>query len=434
MNLQKSIQRLLQITSFLGLLIINAFVLHFMLDFELFKTQNDCDVLSKECLTSDQEYFGFSLDHFQVTRSKVKSGQLLPKIFSDYGLSQTKISSLIGSMDGVLNLRNIRQGNSYAMICSNECKAPDYFVYEIDAMKYLVCDLSGQSCPRVEFKQNELKREEVGGYIKNSLWNALQEQGVSINIIDQMEDALATSVDFHHLQEGNSFKLVFDRHWIEGQPSNMGDLVAAYFNTNDKEHYAFKFDVNNRSDYYDYNGRPLKAAFLKAPVRFSRITSGFTMRRFHPVLKYARPHFGTDYAAPTGTPIMAVGNGVVSAAAYSGGNGKFVKIKHDKTYESQYLHMSRFAAGIRAGSHVSQGQIIGYVGSTGLATGPHVCFRFWRNGTQVDHRKLNFPSGEPMPFNLLPDFGAQRDELMKRFNQIKVTTAYNRDEGQVRKS
>ena len=169
----------------------------------------------------------------------------------------------------------------------------------------------------------------------------------------------------------------------------------------------------------------MESRFLKAPVRFSRISSGFNLRRFHPVLKYTRPHLGTDYAAPYGTPIMSVGAGIVSAACYSGGNGNFVKIKHDNIYETQYLHMSRFASGIRKGVRVSQGQIIGYIGSSGLATGPHVCFRFWQNGRQVNPKYLRFPSPDPMPADQLEDYYKFRDNVVKTFNSIQFSTALN---------
>lgn len=166
----------------------------------------------------------------------------------------------------------------------------------------------------------------------------------------------------------------------------------------------------------------MNKGFLKAPVKASRISSYYNLNRFHPILKRRRPHLGTDYAAPHGTPIQAVGDGVVSIASYTNGNGNYVKIKHDDTYQTQYLHMSGFADGIRAGSHVKQGQTIGYVGSTGLATGPHVCFRFWKNGRQVNHLRLNFPPPEPLPESELAKFNEQRDVYLKQLDEIVIKT------------
>lgn len=416
--------KLIQVFALSCLLIFNGLLLKYILEQDFFTlSKNKKQAESSECLTSKENFMGFDLNHFEISKSKIKTGQLLPEILSDYGVASSKINQIIENLNGILDVKSIKAGNSYAMIHSNVCVRPDYFVYEINQYKSLLCDLSLVNCPIIIEKEREFRRELVGGTIKSSLWNALEEQGVSLGIIDQMEDALATSMDFHQIQLGNSFKLIFNRVWIEGEPTNEGDLIAAYFNTDRHEHFAFKYEVNNKKDYYDLNGRPLRRSFLQAPLRFSRISSPFNTKRFHPVLKYSRPHFGTDYAAPTGTPIMSVGEGVVTAASYTGGNGNFVKIRHDKTYETQYLHMSRFASGIRPGTHVNQGQIIGYVGSTGLATGPHVCFRFWKNGVQVDHRKLSFPAGLPLPGSILSDYLAFKDKIMAELNTITNESA-----------
>lgn len=418
MELTKAFKPLLQITGFASLLVLNGFILHLLLDYELLKKPHSQTACKREYLTDEANFFGFDQRYFLVQKDRIKEGQILPKLFQDYGLSQVKIQGLISEIQKVLDLRSIKSGNTFGFISSNECLAPDYFVYELDASRYLSCDLKGNQCPQIVEKKTELRRETASGTIKTSLWNALQESGVSLSIIDQMEDALATSIDFLHLQEGYSFKLIFDRPYVEGKAINGGQLIAAYFNTLNRDHYAFRYTVNHKQDYYDMEGRPLRRSFLLAPVRFSRITSPFSLRRFHPVLKYHRPHFGTDYAAPHGTPIMSVADGVVTAAAYAGGNGRFVKIRHDRTYETQYLHMSRFAAGIRPGTSVRQGQIIGYVGSTGLASGPHVCFRFWKNGKQVDHRRQIFPAGDPMPKDKMPEFHQFRNDLIQKLNNI----------------
>ncbi|MCC6816295.1 MAG: peptidoglycan DD-metalloendopeptidase family protein [Saprospiraceae bacterium] len=413
------LKKSLNVIALIILLSINLFLLHFIINNEIFDQKSQENDL---CIQGSSLY-GFDTNLFQFETQTIKANQLFPQILANLGLNETKVSKVMKTLDGYINMRNIRAGNNYTLVKSNECTHADYLLYPVDDSRILVCNLYGNQCPKIIDKSTELKTETAYGSIRSSLWQALDEAGVSINIIDQMEDALATSVDFHHIQEGSSFKLIFDRLWIEGEPSNNGTLIAAYFNTNSSEHHAFRYEVNGKYDFYDLNGRPLRKSFLQAPVRFSRITSGFAHRRFHPVLKYSRPHFGTDYAAPTGTPIMAVGNGVVTAASYTGGNGRFVKIRHDKTYETQYLHMSRFANGIRPGVAVSQGQVIGYVGSTGLATGPHVCFRFWKNGTQVDHRKLRFPSGELLPKNLLSDYLSYKDNMLNRINSIMGPTA-----------
>lgn len=413
-------KKTLNIFAFLTLLAVNGFLLKFILSSSIFKTQLK---VAEDCSSIKEQRLGFDLSLFTFREQKIKNGQLFPELLTEIGLNSTKVNKVIKSLDGVLDMRNIRSGANCMLVNSNQCTHPDYLLYELDPSRVVICDLSGNGCPQIFLKDKEIRRETAYGTIKNSLWQALEEAGVSLNIIDQMEDALATSVDFLHVQEGSSFKLIFDRTWIDGKASSEGSLLAAYFNTGSSEHHAVRFEVAGKSDYYDLSGRPLRRSFLQAPVRFSRISSGFTFKRFHPVLKFSRPHFGTDYAAPIGTPIMAVGNGVVTAASYTSGNGNFVKIRHNQTYETQYLHMSRFASGIKAGRPVSQGQIIGYVGMTGLATGPHVCFRFWKNGVQVDHRKLRFPSGEPMPASMLPKYITVRDSMLQKLNTIQGSAA-----------
>jgi murein DD-endopeptidase MepM/ murein hydrolase activator NlpD len=241
-----------------------------------------------------------------------------------------------------------------------------------------------------------------------------------------MEDALETSVDFSHVQVGDEFKLVYDEKYIEGKRVGVGNVHAAYYKQadSDKEHYVFWYDGGGEHvGFYDQEGRPMKGRFLKAPVKYTRISSRYNPRRFHPVLKRVRPHLGTDYAAPTGTPIYAVGNGVVVAKGYTKGNGNYIKIKHDKVYQTQYLHMSGFAKGIKKGSYVSQGQVIGYVGSTGLATGPHVCFRFWKNGKQINHLREYFPPSKPLPDELLPEFFKVRDVYMEKLKAVDSSVA-----------
>ena len=266
------------------------------------------------------------------------------------------------------------------------------------------------------------------GSIESSLWNAMVDNGMSFELTARMEDALQWSIDFHHLQKGDQFKLVYDENYIEGKPVGVGQVHAAYYKNFDNEYYAIYYPEGKHQGYYDLEGRPMKAFFLKAPVKYSRISSYYNLNRFHPILKRRRPHFGTDYAAPYGTPIYAVGNGVVTKASYTKGNGNFVKIKHDKVYETQYLHMQSFAKGISSGVHVKQGQVIGYVGSTGLATGPHVCFRFWKNGKQVNHLRLNFPPPEPIPESEIPEFKKIRDEFLAQLDAIEIKPLVENEE------
>ncbi|MDQ3142074.1 MAG: peptidoglycan DD-metalloendopeptidase family protein [Bacteroidota bacterium] len=413
-----------QIASLILLLIANVVLLRFILDLDLFHQEQDLQIQIAECKPSELSIYGFDSKYYQFLHGKIKSGQLLPEVFSQYGFDQDEIVNITKNIQEYLNLRTLKSGNPYTFISTNDCYTPDFFIYQLNDFQYVVSNLRDGGCARLEEKYAEQIEESVVGVIEISLWHALKEQGVSLNLIDQMEDALASSMNFHQVQKGNTFKLIFNRVWVEGNPTNSGNLLAAYFNTSNQKHYAISFEHKAKTEFYDLLGRPMKKSFLKAPVRFSRISSPFSHRRFHPVLKFSRPHLGTDFAAPHGTPIMAVAAGTVEAACYGGGNGKYVKIKHDKVYQTQYLHMSRFAAGIRPGSYVNQGQTIGYVGSTGLATGPHVCFRFWKNGTQVNPKNLNFPSPDPLPKEILKEYFIQRDAIVKKLDGLQFSTAY----------
>lgn len=419
---------LLKYGAFALLILANGYILEYIL--RLGQEANSKEACLPDSTTSKATnptmHFGFEPDNFAISWTKMNSGETIGKLLGKYSIPSEKIDKIVANVSQIFSPTKFNTANKLAFVSTNPCEHPDYFCYEVSPSQYLVCELRGDHCVRLVDRQVSHKRETAVGYIESNLWSALVSQDISINLIDQMEDALASAVDFLHVQKGNTYKLIFDRIYVDGVKTDRGELIAAYFDTGFGDHYSIKYTVNSNEGYYDLKGAPMKSQFLKAPLRFSRISSGFTMNRFHPVLKYSRPHLGTDYAAPYGTPVMAVGSGVVEAAAYSGGNGNFVKIRHDKTYQTQYLHLSKFASGIFRGASVSQGQIIGYVGSTGLATGPHVCFRFWKDGRQVDHRRLHFPSPEPLPANLLPDFFEKRDQLVKELDGLESKTAYQR--------
>ena len=212
----------------------------------------------------------------------------------------------------------------------------------------------------------------------------------------RLSEVFAWQIDFFRIQRGDRFRVVYEERTVDGTTIGPGDIVAAYFVHRGRTYYAYRFDDGEGSEYFDENGQSLRRELLKAPLRFSRISSRFTNRRFHPVLKRYRPHHGTDYAAPTGTPVLSVGDGTVQFAAYKGYNGNYVKIRHNATYTTGYLHLSRIADGLRPGATVKQGDTIGYVGSTGLSTGPHLDYRFWKNGTAIDPYSVELPPARPV--------------------------------------
>ncbi len=363
--------------------------------------------------------FGFNPDSVHIENNVIRKNQIFGNILSENGLTTNLILLLEHEAREIFNIRSIRPGEKYHVIKKHECDdKPVAIVYEPDKYKYVVCDLRDSVSVKLVEKKVETCEETIQGKITNSLWGALQEKGIHPSIIDLMEDALSSSVDFYHTRNGDEFKLIFENKYIDGESVGVGRLIAACYINDNGSNYSFLYKTKDEEGYFDFEGRPAKKTFLKAPVRFSRISSSYNLRRFHPIKGKTIPHLGTDYAAPYGTEIRAVADGVVTAASYTGGNGKFVKIKHDNIYETQYLHMSRFAKGVKNGSRVRQGETIGYVGSTGLATGPHVCFRFWKNGRQVNHLKEKLPSAQPMNMTELPAFFEHRDKLLFKLNNI----------------
>ena len=260
----------------------------------------------------------------------------------------------------------------------------------------------------------------ITGRLNGSLSQALNQQGVDATLVNKLTKIYAWSIDFFKLKKGDKFGITFSERYIDDTIyDGVDSLRASFFEYKGKLIYAFPFAQNESSgklEYYDENGKALKNFFLKAPLKFVNITSRFTKNRFHPVQMIWKAHKGTDYAAPTGTPIMATAAGVVEQTGYTAGNGNFVKVKHDKTYSTQYLHMSKIL--VRRGQRVAQGAVIGKVGSTGLATGPHVCYRFWKNGVQVDALRLKLPNSQPMDSQNLPRFMAQIKPLKRELDSV----------------
>ncbi len=365
--------------------------------------------------------YGFAIDTFQlVQESEIQPNQFLADLLSAYRVDYPTIEKLVRNAKPVFDVRQLRVGKPFLILGRDSTTAPDYFIYEPSVFEYFVFHLKDSLyAERIERPIDKAVKT-YGGRIESSLWEALAHDGIGYELALKLEDALQWSVDFHHVLRGDEFKIVYEEQSIEGKPVGVSRVMAAWYKNLGTEHYAIWFEHPEYEGFYDEEGRPMDKGFLRAPVKYSRISSRYNPRRFHPILKRVRPHLGTDYAAPYGTPILAVGDGVVLKAGYTRGNGNYVKIKHNDTYQTQYLHMQKFAKGIRPGVHVKQGQVIGYVGSTGLATGPHVCFRFWKNGRQVNHLRLTFPPPKPLPEEILPEFFKVRDAYLAQLEAIAL--------------
>ncbi len=353
--------------------------------------------------------FGFSSRAFGVETSRIERGATYASLLAAAGLADEAWQEMQARDAGVFADVVLRAGQPWHVY--TRAGHPSHAVYEVDERRYVVFTLTGTPTASLHAYPVERLERTLTGTITSSLYATLDKLGASDDLAPVLAGIFGAQVDFMRLQKGDAIALVYEEERVGSRVVGAGRVLAARLTHAGRDYEAFRFEHDGHAGYYDAEGKSLESGFLKSPLKFSRMTSGFTQRRFHPVQKRWKAHLGTDYAAPTGTPILAVGNGVVERAGFTSGNGNYVKIRHDRTYETQYLHMSRFAKGIRAGSRVQKGDVIGYVGSTGLATGPHVCFRFWKNGVQVDHRRELGPDVPPIEAKYLPFFNAQRDKL-----------------------
>ncbi len=362
--------------------------------------------------------YGFPEEDFDIEQGKVKSGQYFAGILNKYGLDLRYLNLLAADAKSVFDVRKLKAGNSYTLFFRDD--NPTFFVYEINDIEYVVFDFTVDSV-YLSQKEVRLERKVASGIIKSSLYKTFEENKLNIHLAAEMGDIFAWVIDFYRLQQGDKFKVIYEEKVIEDKPAGVHRVLGAVFNHSGNDFYAFYFqpDDLDRGNFFDESANSLRKAFLKAPLKFSRISSKFSKNRLHPVLKVNKPHLGVDYAAPHGTPIMSVGDGVVVEATFTKNNGNYVKIRHNSTYSTQYLHMSGFAKGIKAGAKVSQGQVIGYVGSTGLATGPHVCFRFWKNGVQVDPLKIDIPPSEPVPAKYGEEYNTMVTTLKSELDELE---------------
>lgn len=366
--------------------------------------------------------FGFKLNDFSVISDTIRKDDTFGSILQKQNLNGKQIYDVIAKVKDTFNVRIVRLGKPYTMLLSKDkSKRLQYFIYQPDQLTYYVIDFNDSIVKATKkLKPVTFKRRTVAGELNGSLSETLKNEGVAASLSSQLTSVFKWSIDFFKSQKGDKFAVTFTERYINDTIyDGVDSLECAFFEYKGKKVYAFPFKQNpsdRKVDYYDEEGKALKNFFLKAPLKTINITSRFSKRRYHPVQKFFKPHNGTDYAAPHGTPIMSTANGIVELAGYSAGNGNHVKVKHDKTYSTQYLHMSKIL--VRKGQHVRQGQIIGKVGSTGLATGPHVCYRFWKNGKQVDALKLKLPNSAPMDKKNLPKFIAFMTPLKKELDSI----------------
>lgn len=365
--------------------------------------------------------YGIATDSLEILEGVVEPGETISTLLGDYNFGLTQVHTLSEKARDIFPLRKMRAKRPYTLLHARDAsRTARYFIYEPNSTQYVIYDLRDSLCVTLCQRRVDVVERELVGEIHGSLYKSILDAGGSARLVDQLADIYAWRLDLNRVQVGDAFKLIFESKQIDGKTIADGKLKGAYILHQGKPLYAIALDQGKGITYFDQDGKSFKKAFLKEPVEFSRISSRYTQRRFHPVQRRFKPHLGTDFAARRGTPIRTVGDGVVVEAARTRGNGNYVKIRHDKTYTTQYLHMSKFAKGIRRGVRVSMGQTIGYVGSTGLSTGPHLCYRFWMNGRQVDALKVKLPLAEPVREEFQAVFLAKKDSIVGRMEAMNA--------------
>ncbi len=364
-------------------------------------------------------FYGINIDSLEVVRNKIKSKQHLSDILTPYNVSKEDIYNLSLSAKGIFDLRKLRVNKPYDLLIKEDslpqAKAMIYYHNDID---YVVFHMGDSIFVEKGAKEIVVKEQSTTGIINSSLSATISEMGLSPILTNELADVFAWQIDFFRLYPGDRFKVIYEEQLVEGKSIGISAIKAAIFEHNGYENFAYFYNQGTSIDYFDEEGKSLRKAFLKYPVQFSRISSRYSGSRYHPVQKRYKAHRGTDFAAPRGTPIRSVGEGTIVAAQYGKYNGNYVKIRHNSIYTTQYLHMSKIASGMKPGTHVKQGQTIGYVGATGLARGNHVCYRFWKSGYQVDALKVKLPSSEPIKEEMMEDFVHVAANLKEQLNAI----------------
>ncbi len=364
--------------------------------------------------------FGFPVDSFRITEGTIKPNENLGDILSGFGVDLKKIDRISRNSEGVFDLRKIKSGQNFYLFQSPDTlEKACYFVYEKNLVEYVIFNLKDSLSISLGKKNVRVEQKSTSGVIYSNLWNTITDNNLNPMLALELSHIYAWSIDFFGIQKGDRFRALYEEQFVDSVSIGIGPVYAAEFEHAGRSYIAFRFFQDKRFDYFNDTGENLRKAFLKAPLEFFRISSHFSGSRFHPVLKIWRPHHGVDYAAPKGTPVVSIGDGTVTEKGYqSRGAGNYLKVRHNADYTTTYMHLSGFGKGIAKGSHVKQGDIIGFVGSTGLATGPHLDFRVYKNGIPADPLKIEAPPTDPVKKELKNDFICLRDSLMSRLNTI----------------
>lgn len=401
--------------------IISAFLLVSTLLF------SSCVNTSKEVQTADEQAVEDtlsvlpSLDSLRCVEGKVKSGQFFSTLMTGLGLNAQEAYDLTMACDTVFDVKNLRVGNEYKAYYDGQILK--YVLYRQDRTSDILFECQTPYKVSKVTRPVTVRKRYADVTINSSLWNDMKAAGASPLIILSLSDIYAWTVDFFGLQKGDRFRVLYEEKVCDGEVIAIDTVRYAIFSHNGKDLPMVMYDQKDGGNiWWNEKGESMRKAFLKAPLKFSRISSGFSYARRHPVTRRVQPHTGIDYAAPKGTPVMSIGDGVVTSKKYEGAGGNTVRIRHNSVYSTAYLHLSGYAKGLKVGQRVRQGEVIGYVGSTGRSTGPHLDFRVWKNGSPINPLKMESPPAEPLKKENLEDF-----ELVHKKYRAQIDSIYARD-------
>ncbi|MFB6099379.1 MAG: peptidoglycan DD-metalloendopeptidase family protein [Salinibacter sp.] len=377
------------------------------------------DRSSADRATVSADQFGIRAGQFTVRTGRVGRADTFSDLLDEHGVAYRTILALAEAAKPAFQVQEIQVGQPYRVYVNPWLRRAQYLVYQISSVRYVVFNVQSPEKTHVATRPVETSWATVSGVVDGSLYETIVQNGGHPLLALRLSEVFAWQIDFFRLRAGDSFRLIYEQRSVGGKRIQPGEIVAAHVQHLGEDYYAFRFKGGEgEAEYYNRRGQSLRRQLLKAPLQYSRISSGFTDSRYHPILKEYRPHHGTDYAAPRGTPVHSVGDGVVQFAGYDGPNGNYVKIRHNGTYTSGYLHLSDIA--VAPGETVEQGETIGYVGSTGRSTGPHLDYRLWKHGTAVDPYTLDLPPSQPVPLQYRDAFRKTVANLLPRIRSSSV--------------
>lgn len=389
------------------------------------KTGNMAEA-EREVRAVDDTPWSFIPDSLTVDETKVRRGDFFSTILMRNGMTAQEAYNLSEACDTVFDVKSIRVGNAYRTWNAPSGRL-EYLAYDIDRVKSVVFRCTPPYGAFFVEKPVFTRTKYADVSIETSLWNDMLAADAPAQLILTLSDIYAWTVDFFGLQKGDRFRVLYDEKVCEGQVIAVDTVRYALFTSRSEEFPAIMFNQHDGGNiYWNEKGESMRKAFLKAPLHYSRISSGFSYARRHPITRRVQPHTGVDYAAPAGTPVVTIGDGVVTSARNEGAGGNVIRIRHNSVYSTAYLHLSKYAAGIRAGKRVRQGEVIGYVGSTGRSTGPHLDFRVWKNGSPINPLKMESPPAEPLKEENLEAFSSLVEKYHSRI--IHSRTADMADE------